>query len=127
MNRLIIKNNALRLSLSKQGPTGPAGADGAEVFATVVEATTARTLGLTDAKKYIRLTHASGCAITVPAQASVTWVADTEIIFRMAAAGVPTFPTVSGVTINNRETAADFEQHATFALKRVAENVWDLI
>jgi phage tail protein X len=92
---------------------------------TVTESTTARTIGLTDDGKYIRLTHASGCAITIPEQAVVTWLDETEIGFRVAGAVAPTFTLGTGVTLNtNSPTLA---QHSTFALKRVAENIWDLI
>lgn len=48
-------------------------------YTNVTESTTARTLGLTDRRKFIDCTNAAGCAITVPPQSSVTWVDNTTI------------------------------------------------
>ena len=89
------------------------------------ESTTARTLGLADNKTYIRLTHASGCAITIPNQATVAWLDETEIVFRVAAAVAPSFTLGGSVVLNT--SSPTLGQHSNFALKRVAENVWDLV
>lgn len=83
--------------------------------------------GLSDAGKYHRLTHASGCTITILQQSTIAWAADTEIYFRVATAVSPTIAEGSGVTVNNKAMAPTIGQHGTFALKRVAENVWDFI
>lgn len=83
--------------------------------------------GLSDAGKYHRLTHADGCTITILQQATIAWLADTELYFRVAAAGSPAIAEGSGVTVNNKAAAATIVQHGTFALKRVAENVWDFV
>lgn len=94
----------------------------------VTESTTSRTLGLTDANKYIRLTNGSPCDITLPNQATVTWLADTEIYFRVAAAGIPTFTLGGSVVLNDpKGVVAALVQGDTFAIKRVASDVWDLI
>jgi hypothetical protein len=83
--------------------------------------------GLADVGRYHRLTNASGCTITILQQSTVAWPVDVEMYFRVATAGLPTVSEGSGVTVNNRAIASSFQQHDTFALKRVAENVWDLI
>jgi hypothetical protein len=93
----------------------------------VTESTTARSLTIDDVYRYIRLTNASPCAITVPANADVAFPINTEIYFRIAAAGIPTITEGSGVTVNNKASVASMATHATFAIKKVATNTWDLI
>lgn len=96
--------------------------------ALVTESTTSRTLGLSDANKYIRLTSGSSCTITLPNQATVTWLADTEIYFRVAAAGIPTFTLGGSVVLNDpKGVVAALVQGDAFAIKRVASDTWDLI
>lgn len=94
---------------------------------TATQAGTTFSPGLSDAGKYHRLTHASGCTITILQQSTIAWPVDVEIYFRVAAAGSPTIAEGSGVTVNNKAAAATIIQHGVFALKRVAENVWDFI
>lgn len=96
-------------------------------YPTLTASGTTLTLALTDAQKYIRLTNASACDITLPNQATVVWLADTEIIFRIANTGIPTFTLGGGVTLNNSAALAGFAQYDTFAIKRVSSDVWDLI
>lgn len=94
--------------------------------AVITESTTARTLALTDAKKYIRLTNGSSCTITLPAQATVAWLADTELAFYVAAAGIPTITTTA--TLNDpKGIIAALVQGDAFMLKRAASDVWDVI
>jgi len=95
--------------------------------ATATQSGTTFSPGLSDIGTYVRLTHASGCTITVLQQSTIAWPADVEIYFRVAAAVSPTVAEGSGVTVNNKAGAATVIQHGTFALKRIAENVWDLI
>lgn len=95
-------------------------------FATITESTTARTLGLTDAQKYIRTTSSSATTITVPPQASVAWLADTEIVITQTGTGQVTIAAGAGVTINTAETLKSAKRYAAMTLKRVAENAWDL-
>lgn len=95
-------------------------------FPVVTESTTARTLALTDAQKYIRCTNSSATTITVPPQASVTWLADTEIIIFVSGTGQVTIAAGAGVTINTPETLKSAKRYATMTLKRVASDVWDL-
>lgn len=88
---------------------------------------TTLTLAATDAQTYIRLTNASACDITLPNQATVTWLANTEIAFRIANTGIPTFTLGAGVTLNGSGNLASMVQNDTFAIKRVASDTWDLI
>jgi hypothetical protein len=78
-------------------------------------------------KEYIRLTHATSCSITVESQSVVSWTDDVDMVFRVAAAGFPRIITASTVTVNGGAVASTLAQHSTFALKRVSQDVWDLI
>jgi hypothetical protein len=99
-------------------------------IAVITEATTARSLALTDIGAYIRLTNAASCTITLPANATVAWASETEpptIYFRVAAAGIPTLSN-AGVTVNDTlGVVAALEAGSTFALQWVATDVWDII
>lgn len=95
-------------------------------FPVLTESTATRTLALTDAQKYIRTTNSSATTITVPPQASVVWLADTEIIIIQTGTGQVTVAAGSGVTINTPETLKSAKRYATMTLKRVASDVWDL-
>ena len=94
----------------------------------VTDATTARTLALTDADKYIRCTSGSATAVTVPPQTDTTWLANTEIIVEQAGAGAVTITEGAGVTVsvNATYTLVTAGQYAVVRLKRVAEDVWVL-
>lgn len=93
----------------------------------ITESTTSRSLTLSDAGAYIRLTNASACTITLPTEASQAWVAGTEIFFRVAAAGIPVLSN-AGVTVNDQlGIMAALAQGSTFGLKKVDTNIWDLI
>jgi hypothetical protein len=100
---------------------------GGQWSSVLTDSTTARLLALTDAGAYIRLTNVAACDIEVPPQADVAWADNTEIQFRVANTGIPTITEGAGVTVNNKGAAASLEQHGTFALKRVAADVWDFI
>ena len=99
------------------------------LFAPVVtEDGTARLSLMSDAGCYLRFTSTSAKAYTVQPQASVAWVADSEIHGRNAGTGDLTLTPGSGVTLN-----APFggtlviPTGGSFTLKRGAENVWDVI
>jgi hypothetical protein len=93
-------------------------------FALVTEATTARTLLLTDAQKYIRCTSASATSVTVPPQASVAWVADTEIVVERAGTGSLTIVAGASVTLQSPRTLVADVRYSAVTLKRVALNEW---
>jgi len=104
--------------------------EGYSPIAIITESTTARSLSLTDISAYIRLTNASPCTITIPANATVDWAGETEpptIYVRVAATGIPTLSN-AGVTINDTlGVIAALEVGSTFALQWVSSNVWDII
>jgi len=104
-------------------------ADGAVAPSPVItESTTARTLTLSDANAYIRHTNASASTVTVAPQSSVAWVANTEVYIRRAAAGSLTLTPGSGVTLNAPSGGTlVLTSGMSVGLKRVAENVWDVI
>lgn len=105
-----------------------AGTASAAPSETVTESTTARNLGLTDAGKYIRHTNAGASTVTVPPQASVAWVADTEIHIRRAGANDLTLTPGAGVTLNAPSGGTLVMTEAmTVTIKRVASDVWDVI
>lgn len=93
------------------------------------DTTTARTLVLSDAGKYLRFTNTSAKAVTVPLQSSVAWVADTEIHIRNAAASNLTLtPATAGVTLVPPYLGTlVVPPGGTVTLKRVASDVWDVI
>lgn len=93
----------------------------------ITESTTARSLHFNDNGRYIRLTNAASCVITIPPQSSMIWLVNTEIYFRMAGAVAPSIVPGSGVTVNNSAGAAALTQHASFCLKRIDIDVWDFI
>lgn len=96
--------------------------------AVVTDTTTARTLGLTDAGKYLRFTNTSAKAVTVPPQSSVTWLADTEVHIRNAAASNLTLTAGSGVTLSPAYLGTLIvPPGGAVTLKRVASDVWDVI
>lgn len=83
---------------------------------------------LTDANTYTRCTNATGCAVTIPAEATVAYPVGTEISYEQAAAGAITIAGATGVTINkraDREAATD-TQGAVVSLKKVAADTWSL-
>lgn len=107
----------------------PESGGGGSAFSPVVtESTTARLLALTDAGTYIRHTNASASTVTIPPQSSVTWLDDTEIHIRRAAAGDLTLTPGSGVTLNPPSGGTlVMTDRMSVTLKRVAADVWDVI
>jgi hypothetical protein len=93
-------------------------------FALVTDATTARTLALTDAKKYIRCTSSSSVSVTVPPQASVAWLADTEIVIERAGTGSLTIVAGAGVTLVTPRTLVAGVRYSAVTLKRIASDSW---
>lgn len=92
----------------------------------VTESTTARTLALSDAFKWIRCTNGSAVTVTVAPQGSVAWAAATEILIEQAGAGQVTIAPGSGVTLRTSLTAKTYGQYAILGLKRVASDEWVL-
>jgi len=99
---------------------------GASYSAVRTQSGTSYTLVLGDAGDYIQTTSTTAVTITVPAQSSVTWAADTEIYFEQNNTGQITIAGAVGVTINSSETLKSFARYSVIALKRVASDVWTL-
>lgn len=96
--------------------------------ATVTDSAADRALGLADSGKYIRATSASAKTRTVPPQSSVTWVADTEIHIRNAAASNLTLTPGAGVTLTAPYLGTLLvPAGGTVTIKRVAPDAWDVI
>jgi hypothetical protein len=97
--------------------------------APISETTTGRILALSDASQYIRYTHASGCAITMPQQGSevgqVIWPDGAIIYGRRVGAGAITLGG-SGITFNNSDIA-NVPVGGSFALRKAATDSWDFI
>ena len=112
-----------------RGNTGDTGPVGPSIESLIItEATTARTLVLSDTNQYIRCTNASQTTITVPLESSVAWTAGAVVYFRRdTTAGAIQLVGASGVTINNFATAATVLADNNFAIKKVGTNIWDFI
>lgn len=98
-------------------------------FATVVtDATTARTAVVGDAGSYLRFTNDAATAYTIAPQASVAWPVDAEVHVRRVASANLTLTPGSGVTLNAPSGGTLVMTNAmSVTLKRVADNVWDVI
>lgn len=93
----------------------------------VTDATTARTIGLSDAGKYIRFTNAGAITLTIPTNAVTAFPVGTEIVVRRhTGAGAITLSN-AGVTVNNSALAPTIAAEGNFALKKVATDTWDVI
>lgn len=94
------------------------------------ESGTTYSMLLADIGKYIRLTNASSCTITVPTNASVAWASETYppvLYFRVAGTGIPTLSN-AGVTVNDpKGIIGALVQGDTFALQWVSTDVWDVV
>jgi hypothetical protein len=99
----------------------PGGAGAAEV---VTDASTARTLALADAGKYIRMTSGSTNSVEVPPNSLEAFPIDTEVHIRQAGAGSTAFAAGAGVTLHGGLTLTG--QHATATVKKVATDTWDV-
>jgi len=96
--------------------------------AVVNDSSTSRSASLTDAGSYIRFSNAASVEMTVPAQASVPWGADTEIHVRRANSGNLTLTPAAGVILNAPSGGTlVLTENMTATLKRVASNEWDII
>lgn len=118
---------ATAFATAAQGDTADSALQpGDEASVVVVDATTARTLALTDAQGYIRCTSADAVTVTVAPTAEVEWPANTEVTIEQAGVGQVTVAAGSGVTLRTPETLLAAKQYAVIRLKRVALNEWVL-
>jgi len=94
-------------------------------FGTVVNnANTAVTLALTDAGDFIRFTAATAITVTIPAQSSVAWLADTEIYLMQGAVGKVSVVAGAGVALRTSQTSNCAAQYSVIALKRTSSDNW---
>lgn len=91
------------------------------------DATTARTLKLTDTGTYLRTTGAAP-VITVPLQVAVAWADNAEVTIRHAGTGTLTLTPTVGVTLNAPSGGTlTIGTAMTVTLKRVSSNLWDIL
>jgi hypothetical protein len=89
------------------------------------KSSTTYTLALVDTTFITNLTHASGCAITIPANITLAFPLGSEIAFiRGTSAGVITISLGVGVTCRNSAILADVPQDGVFMLKKLDTNGW---
>lgn len=95
----------------------------------LTDATSAKTLALTDRGQWVRFTSSGSVALTVPLNSAVAFAIGEVLNFIQADAGQVTITGSGGVTVNkptgyNAKTRA---QGAPFALVKIATDTWDLI
>jgi len=83
---------------------------------------TTYTAALLDAGKTVTLSNASAVTLTIPAQATVAWVANTQLNFLNLGAGTVTITPAVDVTINGTPLTLATSQGGS--LVRTASNTW---
>jgi len=86
---------------------------------------TTYTAALLDAGKTVTLSNASAVTLTIPAQATVAWVANTQLNFLNIGAGTVTITPAATVTINGTTLTLTTSQGGS--LVRTASNTWTFI
>jgi hypothetical protein len=95
--------------------------------AIVVEATTARTLALTDAAKVIEFTNSSASVCTVPGSASVAFADGSFINITRKGAGALSLTTGTGVTLLSKSSARILTgQYSMATLYKSSADSWIL-
>ena len=90
-----------------------------------VQSGTTYTFDLDNAKELVIASSASAKTFTVPAQASVTWLDNTQLQVLNTGAGLLTVEAAAGVTINGAPLV--LVQNRGGSLVRTASNVWTFI
>ena len=95
----------------------------------LTDATTAKTLALSDRGQWIRSTNGTSFALTVPPNSSVAFNVGECLNGIQGGAGQITFTAGAGVTINKPSgyNAKSRAQGAPFGLIKIATDTWDLI
>lgn len=88
--------------------------------------TASRALVLNDASLYLAASSTDPITLTLPAQASVAWPANTEIFIQQVGIGQVTIAADSGVTILSEETLKTRKQGSPVTLKRLGVDTWVL-
>jgi hypothetical protein len=92
----------------------------------LTEASSSRTLVLTDAHSLIRCTASSPVSITVPSSSLAAFETGTSILIRQVGPGQVTLVAGSGVMLNTSTSLKSKGQHATLALTKVGADEWDV-
>lgn len=87
--------------------------------------TESRALILADASRYLAADSATAITLTLPAQATVEWPANTEIYIQQIGDGQVTID-ASTVTIITEETLTTRKKGAPVTLKRIGADLWTL-
>lgn len=107
--------------------TGNPAIDGRRAI--ITEATTERTLALTDAGDFIITTSASATTVTIPTNASVAFTTGTEIDFIQKGAGALTIQGDAGVTLNgvSAGSTAITAQWGGATIKKIDTDEWVIV
>ena len=99
----------------------------AQASAYIVAVSASKTLALTDAGTFQKISSSSAVTITVPTNTSVAFPVGTEIELYRGGSGSVTVAAASGVTINKTGSALTIaEQHGCAVLKKIDTNTWIL-
>jgi hypothetical protein len=112
------------------GATGATGATGAAGDTSIIPladvSTTTRTVTPADAGYKLRLTHASGCALTIQPHATAAWTVGQIVYFRRTTgAGAPTWNN-TGITLLGDGITGVLEGEE-FALQNIAADTFEFI
>ena len=92
---------------------------------TTADTTTAYTLVLGDAGKYVTLSNASAVTLTVPTNATVAFDVGTVVNVVQLGAGQVTIAGAGGVTVNSEGSKLKLKgQYAVASLLKTATNSW---
>ena len=92
---------------------------------TTADTTTAYTLVLGDAGKYVTLNNASAVTLTVPTNATVAFDVGTVVNVVQLGAGQVTIAGAGGVTVNSEGAKLKLKgQYAVASLLKTATNTW---
>ena len=92
---------------------------------TTADTTTAYTLVLGDAGKYVTLSNAASITLTIPANATVAFDVGTVVNVVQLGAGQVTIAGAVGVTVNSEGSKLKLKgQYAVASLLKTATNTW---
>ena len=92
---------------------------------TTADTTTAYTLVLGDAGKYVTLSNAASITLTIPTNASVAFDIGTVVNVVQLGAGQVTIAGAGGVTVNSEGSKLKLKgQYAVASLLKTATNTW---
>ena len=92
---------------------------------TTADTTTAYTLVLGDAGKYVTLSNAASITLTIPTNASVAFDVGTVVNVVQLGAGQVTIAGAGGVTVNSEGSKLKLKgQYAVASLLKTATNTW---